>query len=141
MRSKFTSLIAIIGLVIIGILLQNNVVEANTVGFTLADIEAFAAGESDSEVSGGSTSTTPPDPWNYVPDRYLTCTTKTYKLVCTNEGTLTYDGKTISGNYKKGVTYSVVVEIKNCDGKKKGAWCDQRQVGARVIHVSNTELE
>lgn len=135
MKINVTFAIAIAGMVTVSLWSHRSVNTPYVDGFYLANIEALTASES----TGGTTTTTPPDPWNYVPDRYLISSVKTHKLVCATEGTISVNGVSFSGDYKKGVSYAVVVETKNCNGKQNGAWCDQRLVGSKILSAEDTE--
>lgn len=129
-------MVSLIGLVAsIGILSQRETKKVGYSNLTLADIEAFANTESNSETSGEGGSTTPPDAWNFVPDRFIKAKPKTEKVVCKSSGSLAYSEGTLTGEYAQDVTYIISMEIKNCDGKAKGAWCDQRQVGVKILNI------
>ena len=81
----------------------------------------------------------PPDPWNYVPNRYLVPKVTEHLIMSSPEGGITINGLSISGTFKKGVTYKVVICTLSCDGEQQGSWCDQLRIGSTV--VSTTEIE
>lgn len=103
----------------------------------MQNVEALAQdnnGEPTGEPSGGSCSHHNP---YHTPDRYLVVTVKTEQGTSHKKGEITIesDGSTYSGNFEKDRTYTVVIEIKNCDGIQKGSCCDQRKVGVKVKKV------
>lgn len=88
----------------------------------LANIEALS-GEEDSPC---------PD-YNYVPNHYLEVYNETVSVTCSREGEISFGSGTITGSFKKGNVYSIVIEVKNCSGESYGACCDQRRVGSSII--------
>lgn len=90
----------------------------------LANVEALAHGENKGETSC-------PD-FNYVPNHYITSSTKTESITSNSNGEITVLGQTIGG-YAKNTLITVLIEEKNCDGKAEGSCCDQREVGASIL--------
>jgi len=86
------------------------------------NIEALTNDETGSQNSPG-----------YVPDHYLEATIQALVVTCDQNGSLTIGSNILKGDYSKGASYPVVVEIKNCSGVQPGALCDQSQVGARIV--------
>lgn len=80
-------------------------------------------------------STTKCPSYKYVPDHFIVATVSTTSGTCNVDGELTVGEKTVSGNFKKGKTYVVVITTKNCDGIQKGACCNQKDVGVSVKKV------
>lgn len=144
MYSKITFALVSFGLAVVGIIGQKEATVSYTNDLTLASLDAFtnpeSNPESNPETSGGSGSTImPPDPWNYVPGRYIVSTTHSEQVVCPSGGSISIGQWHLTGDYKKGDKYSIVIETKNCDGENERAWCDQRQVGSWIIEVKNPE--
>lgn len=73
-----------------------------------------------------------PSPYD-VPNRYLEAKSETVSVKCTKSGHITVGGNSFSGDYKKGQTYSVVYEVKNCSGEQDGACCPQSEVGVTIV--------
>ncbi len=90
----------------------------------LQNIEALTLNE-------GSTSTTQCPP-GHVPDRYLLTTIEVHSSSSNKGGSIDIGGD-VSGDYKSDHTGIVVVEVKNCNGEKKGSCCDQSLTGARIL--------
>lgn len=72
-------------------------------------------------------------PGQYVPNHFLYATIQSFVVVCDENGSLKIGSHIVSGDYKKGQNYPIIVEIKNCDGVQEGAFCDQSQVGVRIV--------
>lgn len=71
----------------------------------------------------------------FVRDRYLQVTTKTEKLTCTVDGSISYKDSVFAGEYKKEKEYLVVITETNCDGIQAGSCCDQSKVGVTIKKV------
>lgn len=103
----------------------------------MQNVEALAQdnnGEPTGEPSGGLCSHKNP---HHTPDHYLTVKVETAQGTSHKKGEITIesDGKTYHGDFEKDQTYTVVMEIKNCDGIQTGSCCDQRKVGVKVKKV------
>lgn len=70
---------------------------------------------------------------NYVPDRFLESSGVQSATYRSNERGEINIGGIIKGGYEKNKDVSVSVETFNCSGIQKGACCDQRKVGTKVI--------
>lgn len=70
---------------------------------------------------------------NLVPDRYLEAKIEFVVVTCNKNGSLTIGSNIIKGDYSQGASYSVVIEIKNCSGEQNGSFCDQSQVGVKIV--------
>lgn len=138
MNSKILFVLAILGMAIVGIIGQKEATVSYPNNITLASLDAFTDSESDTESEGGS-ETTPTDPSNYVADSYIVKTSTTKKVLCTTDGVLEVDGTKYYGNYIKGVTYIVVIEVSQCDGRKEGSWCDMRHCGSIITSIIDLE--
>ncbi len=88
----------------------------------MQNIEALTDGDTGSQNSP-----------EYVPDHYLEATIQSLVVTCDRNGSLTIGSNILKGDYSKGSSYPVVVEIKNCSGVQTGALCDQSQVGTRIV--------
>lgn len=71
--------------------------------------------------------------YNYVPDHFIIAETITDNATCTKKGSIQVGTHIFHGDYEKGQEYTVVIEEKNCFGEQKGACCDQREVGVRIV--------
>ena len=89
----------------------------------LRNIEALAQVES----------TVCPD-YNYVPDVSIHAEEIRTNVECSTNGEISVGGEKIKGSYKRGKSYEILYEKKNCDQPAKGACCDQRQVGIRLVN-------
>ena len=80
-------------------------------------------------------STTKCPSYKYVPDHFIVATSSTASGTCNVDGELTVGENTVSGSFKKGKTYVVVITTKNFDGLQKGACCNQKDVGVSIKKV------
>jgi len=131
-KSRVALLLACAIMATVGIFMQTNGTKISAQDTTLAEVDAFTQSESNPEQSDSST---PPRPWEYVRDRYIKSKEKTEKVVCNVAGEIGYSGGTVSGNYQTGAAYIIILDIKNCDGKQKGSWCHQKEVGVHVVSI------
>lgn len=92
----------------------------------MANIEALT--ENDAPTT--PTTSCPP---NHTPDRYICASVHAFPTTCDRDGSISIGGDIIKGEYKKGQTYNVIVELKNCEGYQRGSCCDQSLVGARIL--------
>jgi len=141
MPKKFLNLVTLLLLMVAGVVGQSEA-QPSSNGLTLADLESFANTESNIESNTEKEYVwgQPSNPWDYVPNRFLTCETKSYTVESTSDYQISIEGVIYSGDFiHKGHKYNVIVEICNCNGKQDGSWCDQRRVGARVISVIDPE--
>lgn len=88
----------------------------------LRNIEALAQVES----------TVCPD-HNYVPDVCIHAEEIRTSVEYSTNGEISVGGEKFKGSYKRGKTYEVLYEKKNCDQPAQGACCDQRQVGIKLV--------
>lgn len=88
----------------------------------LRNIEALARVES----------TVCPD-HNYVPDVCIHAKEIRTNVECSTNGEISIGGEKFKGSYKRGKTYEVLYEKKNCDQPAPGACCDQREVGIKLV--------
>ena len=89
-------------------------------------------------LADGDAGTNCPGP-DYVPDHYIEAACTSATGTCNVDGQLSVgtnsssgSSATVSGNFKKGKTYTVAIEVKNCTGVQQGACCDQRKVGVSI---------
>lgn len=137
MLNKFLKLTTLLLLVVAGVIGQSEKKPSSS-DITLADINSFADTESNTEQ--GNNGDRPPEWWEYVPDRYIHCTTQTHKQVSTTDYSITIDGKEYKGDFiRKSHSYQIVVAVTNCDKVQEGSWCDQRRVGAKVTSITDVE--
>ena len=75
--------------------------------------------------------TTCPD-YNYAPDKMIHSDCLTVTVYCNVDGEVTVNGTTFHGGFKKGKSYPIVIDVKNCVDANR-ACCDQRNVGVTIV--------
>ena len=71
--------------------------------------------------------------YNYVPDHYIEVECIRCDVTCTKRGELQIGSHILSGSYERGQNYTIIYELKNCDGVQDGACCGQREVGMHIV--------
>ena len=97
-----------------------------------ANIDAITSVEKDTD----SDITTPPDPWNYMPNAKLIVSLQQYKLTCLVDGQLNIGGISIVGEFQSGISYRVIVEVYKCKPSSHGEWCNPQKEIANIVGSS-----
>lgn len=98
-----------------------------------ANIEALT----EQTAPGDTINTMPKEPWHYVPDSYMVSTITAHEVK--SPIYLLANGVNIANQLDRGCTYTIFIETKSCDGMRKGSWCDQREVGAKILRIKKKE--
>lgn len=113
-------LYAIAGVMVMCIYLK--ISTSSTSSLLLVNIEALAHAEA----------SICPD-YNYVPNVCIHAEEIRSNVVCNTNGEISVGGEKVTGSYKRGKSYEVLYEKKNCDQPAPGACCDQREVGIKIV--------